>query len=61
MPIAVILSLISGVVAGVPSDIAAFNALRDLFDKDPNATVTPDELEALRLTAKSEHEKTQQS
>ncbi len=59
MPVAAIIALISGVIAGVPSDIAAFNALKDLFDKNPNATVTGPELETLRQTAKAEHDKTQ--
>ena len=61
MPIALatLIPLISGIIAGVPSDIAAFNALKDLFDKDPDATITPAELEGLRKTAKAEHDKTQ--
>lgn len=61
MPIALatLIPLISGIIAGVPSDIAAFNAIKDLFDKDPNATITPEELEDIRQKAKTQHERTQ--
>lgn len=59
MPLALLIPLISGILAGVPSDIAAFNAIKDLFAKNPDSTITPAELEALRQTAAAEHQKTQ--
>lgn len=61
MGVAAIIGLITGVVAGLPQDIAAFNALKAMLDKDPNATITPDELEKLRQDALTEHQKTQES
>jgi hypothetical protein len=59
MELAVLVPLIQGIIAGVPADIAVFNQIKALFDKNPRATITPAELEAMRQTAKTEHEKTQ--
>jgi hypothetical protein len=58
MPIAAIIAIVQGVVAGAPDAIRAFNALKDMI-AGGKETITADELEALRKTAASEHAKTQ--
>lgn len=57
--LASLVPLITGIIAGVPEDVAAFNAIKDMFDKNPHATITPADLEGLRQTALTEHQKTQ--
>lgn len=60
MPIAAIIAIVQGVVAGAPDAIRAFNALKEMLSGG-KTTITADELETLRQDAKSEHEKTQNS
>lgn len=58
MPIAAIIALIQGVIAGAPDAIRAFNALKDMLSGG-KTTITAQELETLRQNAKTEHDKTQ--
>lgn len=44
MPIAAIIALVEGVIAGIPSAVSAFNQLKSLLNKDPAATVTKEDL-----------------
>jgi len=58
MPIAAIIAIVQGVVAGAPDAIRAFNALKEMLEGG-KTTITAEELETLRQSAKTEHDKTQ--
>jgi len=61
MPVAAILALVNGVIAGAPEAIAAFNQLKAMVDKDPAATVTKEQLQASLADARTAHEAVQNS
>lgn len=58
MPIAAIIAIVQGVMAGAPDAIRAFNSLKEMLDGG-KTTITAEELEQLRQNAKTEHDKTQ--
>lgn len=56
--LAILIPLIDGIIAGIPSDIAAFNAIKDDFAKG-KTTITAAELQTYRDAAKAAHDATQ--
>lgn len=58
MPLAVLIPLIEGLLAGIPSDISAFNAIKAAFEGG-KSTITAAELQGYRDQAVADHAATQ--
>lgn len=58
MELEVLIPLIEGLLAGIPSDISAFNAIKAAFDGG-KSTITTAELQTYRDDARAAHEATQ--